>query len=259
MSFSADWLDLRAPADRAARDPGLLAQAADWLAADPVALDLGSGTGAMARVLAARWRLVDRDPALLAIARRRAPGAEVFCADLADLAALPLAGIRLVTASALLDLMPGGWIEAFADRLAAERIAAYATLSYDGRIHWLPALPGDEAVRSAFNAHQLRDKGLGPALGPVAAAACADALARRGYRVLTAASPWRLGPGEAGLQGALIDGIAAALAETGSDAGAWARARRAAIGTGSAVVGHVDMLALPASSAQSKITSVPRP
>lgn len=80
--FSADWLALREPFDRAARGAGwavfdLQAHAARWRAAQPPSqavevLDLACGTGANLRALAPRlggsqrWRLVDRDAGLLA-------------------------------------------------------------------------------------------------------------------------------------------------------------------------------------------------
>ncbi|MCB1372568.1 MAG: class I SAM-dependent methyltransferase [Rhodobacteraceae bacterium] len=269
MSFDPAWLALRAPADRAARDPGLLAAAAAYLGAaeDPVAVDLGCGLGATAAAFAGlpgvriRWRLVDNDARLLGMAAARwGSDIETWAMDLGAVDELPLEGARLVTASALLDLMPGDWIEALAARVAGEGLAVYAALSYDGALDWSPALAGDAAVRAAFNRHQLRDKGLGPALGPAAAPALAAALARRGYAVRQAASPWRLGPGEAELQGALIEGIAAAAEETGMPAAAWAQARRTAIAASTCRVGHLDVLALPpGASAQSKTTSVSRP
>ncbi len=132
MGFDAAWLDLRAPADAAARDPGLLAAAAAWLG-DGLALDLGCGTGALARAFPAgrRWRLVDNDPALLSLAAARTPGAEAVRADLAGLAGLPLGGVRLATASALLDLASAAWIDGLAARLAASGIGLYAALTFD--------------------------------------------------------------------------------------------------------------------------------
>lgn len=264
MTFDAGWLDLREQADRAARDPGLLAAAAEHLGrvARPVVLDLGAGTGATVRAFgdaAPRgtvWRLVDRDKVLLRIARQRCPRAEVLKADLGDLGALPFDGARLVTASALLDLTSREWIEQLADRLAASGAGFYAALSYDGGMAWEPPLPEDPAIRRAFNAHQRRDKGLGPALGPAAAAAMAGALRRRGFEVRTAPSPWRLAPAEVTLQAALVEGIAGAAVEQGlATAAAWAQARRAASGSLRCTVGHTDVLALPTSNAQSKITS----
>ena len=263
MSFSAAWLDLREPADRAARDPELRAAAEEYLG-DGWATDLGCGTGATARAFgpAARWRLVDHDAALLAEARERVPGARIHALDLGAPGAfggLPLAGARMVTASALLDLTPRAWIEALADRLAAEGIAAYVALTYDGGLDWRPPVAGDMAVCAAFNCHQRRDKGLGPALGFEAAPVFAAAMRTRGYAVRVARSPWRLGPGA--LRDELETGIAAAAAaEAGGPVADWLQARRAARGGGSVTVGHIDVLALPPGrSAQSKITSVSRP
>jgi hypothetical protein len=266
MSFEAAWLDLREPADRAARDPRLLAAAARWLAEGPapVALDLGAGAGAMPRALAPfapsglRWRLVDNDPALLALAAARTPGAETVRMDLAALDALPIDGVRLVTASALLDLVSAPWIEALADRVAAAGAGVLATLSYDGRLAWEPTSAEDADAASAFNRHQRRDKGFGPALGPDAAPALAAALRRRGYAVRLAPSPWRLGAGEAELIAALAAGVAQAAAEEGCAAApAWGQARRAARGC---IVGHADLFAVPqAASAQSNTTSLSRP
>ena len=150
---------------------------------------------------------------------------------------------------------------ALAERLAAAGVGLYAALSYDGALAGEPALPGDAAAREAFNAHQRRDKGLGPALGPAAAGALAEALAERGFAVRVAASPWRLGPGRRRLQAGADRGVAAAAGEAGmADAAAWGQARRAASGATDCSVGHVDVLALPAgASAQSKITSESRP
>jgi SAM-dependent methyltransferase len=258
VSFAAAWLTLREPADAAARDPGLLAEAAALLG-DSVGLDLGCGTGATVRAFGGRgrWRLVDRDPGLLALAAERCPAAAVVEADLADLGRLPLAGVALVTASALLDLVSEAWIEELAGRLAGAAVGLYAVLSFDGSVAWRPPLPEDAAVVAAFNRHQRRDKGLGPALGPAAAPALARAFERRGYAVRMAASPWRLGPAQAPLQAAFVEGVAAAAAETGLASGGWRQARLAASATSACTVGHVDLLALP--RAQSKMTSESRP
>jgi SAM-dependent methyltransferase len=266
MGFDAAWLALREPADAAARDPGLLAAAAGYLGAGALAVDIGCGTGATVRAFAGcapeglRWRLVDKDPRLLALASAGS-GGEVVQADLADPGRIPLDGARMVTASALFDLVSGPWVEALAARLAGRGVGLYAALSYDGRLDWAPALPGDAEARAAFAAHQGRDKGFGPALGPAAGEALAAAFARHGFAVRRAASPWRLGPAEAALQRALVEGIAAAAAEAGLAAAAdWGQARRAASGASSCTVGHGDLLALPpGASAQSKITSAPSP
>lgn len=269
MSFSAEWLALREPADRVARDPGLLggAVAAARAAAGgarPVIVDLGCGTGATARAFAAagleaEWRLVDADPALLALAEADC-GGRPFRLDLREIDALPLEGAHLVTASALLDLMPRGWVARLAARLGALGLGFYAALSYDGAMAWAPELPEDAAVTAAFNRHQLGDKGLGPALGPQSGAVAAGLFAAAGHATRLARSPWRLGPGEAALQGALLDGIAAAAAEAGfAGAEAWRQARRAACGYAACTVGHSDLLALPRArpTAQSNRMSEP--
>ncbi len=119
----------------------------------------------------------------------------------------------------------------------------------------------DAAATAAFNAHQRGDKGFGRALGPEAGPALAEAFERRGYDVRMAPSPWRLGLEEAALQRELVDGIARAAGEAGLlGAVAWGQARRAASEGAVCSVGHWDVLATPgAPSAQSKITSVPRP
>lgn len=261
MSFDAAWLDLREPADRAARDPALLAAAAGWLGGG-IALDLGCGTGALARAFPSgpRWRLVDRDPDLLGLAAARTPGAETCRLDLNRLDALPLDGVRLVVASALFDLASAAWVDGLAERAARHDLGLYASLTYDGGLAFAPALNGDAAVRAAFNAHQRRDKGLGgPALGPEAGPAIAAALRAHGYTVRMAASPWRLGPEDDALRRALTGGVATAAREAGcAIATAWGQARSAASAAGSCEVGHVDLLALPP-SAQSKTTSVSRP
>ncbi|MDG4648687.1 class I SAM-dependent methyltransferase [Roseibacterium sp. SDUM158017] len=251
MGFSADWLALRDPADRAARDGALALRAAAAAGPAPLVVDLGCGTGATWRALApllpagARWRFVDNDADLLDLAAATAgPGVEVVQADLADLDALPLDGATLVTASALLDLVPLAWVEGLARRLRG--VPFYAALSYDGQMSWTPEDPRDGAVTDAFNRHQHGDKGLGPALGPDAAERAATVLAAAGFSVETASSPWRLDPGMAALQRELTRGIAEAAAGAGAaEAEAWGRARDAGADRSTCLIGHLDLLALP--------------
>ncbi|MBO0903049.1 methyltransferase domain-containing protein [Jiella sonneratiae] len=270
--FAASWLDLRAPADKRARDAGLLRRAAGFLAEPAgegkvVAVDLGCGTGATLAAFAAalpdvakacRWRLVDADPALLAVAAARAEDlgllAETVRADLSDLAAVPLDGSRLVTASALFDLASADFVEALAERVAAFGAGLYAALSYDGSTSFSPSHPLDGIVVAGFNRHQLRPKGLGrgASLGPAAARRLGAAMTARGHAVELADSPWRLGPGDAQLSAAHVAGMASAVDELGvlDPAGieAWRRFRLEAAGAAETVVGHLDLLALPAGS-----------
>lgn len=275
--FSAEWLALREPADHAARDPGLAAAAAAALGEKRVqrVVDLGCGAGSNLRGFAPKlgprqhWTLVDYDPRLLAAARAAlsrwadratAEGDALVLeksgrrievafrqADLAADPAAPLAGeVDLVTAAALFDLVSQGWLERFSDALAARRLPLYTVLIYDGIERWSPAHPADAAALAAFHAHQAGDKGFGPALGPQATPAFEAALARRGYRVRRAKSPWRLGRAEAALIEALADGAAGALAETGRMAPADVESRRRAHRVASACeIGHEDLLATP--------------
>lgn len=252
MGFEASWLDLRESADRQARDNGLLRAAVALSRGAGACLDLGSGTGATLRAFETAgaqdvtWRIVDHDPALLAIARKRHPAVQVVQIDLAACASTALDGVDLVTASALLDLVSEDWLMRLADDLACREIAFYAALSYDGRISWSPCDPRDEAVRSCFNAHQQTDKGFGPALGPSAARRAAEIFRERGFVVRTARSDWCLGPEEARLQQMLLTGIAAAASETGyANTADWAATRTALMPEGQVQIGHVDILAEP--------------
>lgn len=246
MGFSADWLALREPADHAARDGGLMAAAAALAGARPVVVDLGAGTGSTARAFAghlpegAVWRMVEGDAALLSLC-----DGERHLRDLRDLAALPLEGATLVTASALLDLVSEDWLAGLVVVLAARRLPFLAALSYDGRMHWLPEDEEDAGVTAAFNRHQRGDKGFGPALGPEAALRAAAMFRAAGYAVTLAESPWRIGPDQARLGAALLEGIAAAAEETGVAAARWLAMRRERLGQGEMVIGHLDLLAVP--------------
>ena len=239
--FAIDWLDLREPADHAARNPDLLRAFADALPTDACITDLGSGTGSTLRALSpslhrARWRLTDHDPALLAEARRRAPEASVEQVDLArDLDAALAPESDAVTASALIDLVSRDWIERFAK--AARGRIIYVALTYDGDEQWSPVHPDDTAVLRAFHTDQHSDKGFGPALGPDAATILAEVLSD-GWDVQVAPSPWRL---SRAADGALMDALAAGISDAaGSAADRWRLAKRDAC-----TVGHLDILALP--------------
>lgn len=255
MGFSAEWLSLREPADRAARDGPLAQQAAKAAGPNPLVVDFGCGTGATWRALApclptgARWRFVDNEPALLAEAGRVAgENAELVEADLGEMDALPLAGASLVTASALLDLMPEAWVADLARRLD---VPFYATLNYDGRMSWAPAHDDDAAVTAAFNQHQQGDKGMGPALGPNSADRTIALFEAAGFMVLSADSTWLLGPDMAPLQRELTNGIAQAANEAGArEAASWGRHRHASADRTTCHIGHIDILALPTGNLQ---------
>jgi hypothetical protein len=252
-NFSAAWLDLRTPADAAARDQGLARRFAAALPLHPKIIDLGAGTGANARALeplvGGEWVLVDRDAALLA----RGGGFATIRLDLAaGWDALDALGADAVTAAAFFDLVSEDWLARFARWLAARRLPLYATLTVDGRRIWSPADPDDPAIAAAFRAHQRRDKGFGAALGPAAPDRLARLIAEHAYAVAVAASDWRLGPAERALIEAMVRGEARAAQAEGAAAAAWQRRRldQAAAGLLQLTIGHRDLLALPAQTCE---------
>lgn len=254
LSFPIAWLELREPADHAARHPALRSAAASLVSAGGLIVDLGSGIGSTVRALqpdiapSVRWRLVDHDAALLREAGRRTAAETVLCDLSRD--EPPIAGASLVTASALLDLVSESWIERLADALKAGRSPFYAALTYDGRLSFDPMHPGDQAMIAALNADQRTDKGFGPALGPDGAGALGAALRSRGFEVRIEVSPWRLGPGDAELVAALLAGIAGVAAGPGgvikAEVEDWLAFRQSRAADGRCLVGHVDLLAAPA-------------
>ncbi|QVL50439.1 MAG: class I SAM-dependent methyltransferase [Thiocapsa sp.] len=285
--FDADWLRLRAPADRRARAADLPLLLRPQLPKGQMLhiLDLGCGTGsnlhALAPVLggAQAWLCLDADADLLdrlaeetqAWAQasgfdwdatdRRVTGAEpdLTCTlaprrfDLArDLDALPIEGIGLVTASALLDLVSETWLAGLVSQCAKVRVPILTALTYDGRVAFEPALSLDREVIEAVNRHQGRDKGFGPALGPSANGRLAILAAARGYWVEVRTSDWRIRRSERELQAALIRGWSRAAREeapASDQAGIahWEAVRLAAVERGCSRinVGHRDLLAIP--------------
>jgi len=268
--FSHEWLALREPADRQARDSRLLREAvAHLLHRRPIeVIDLGCGTGSTVRALSPllpreqRWRLVDQAASLLDRALAQLPPtcdpaqAVGVVADLeGELERVLEEGAGLITLSAFLDLVSERWIERLVAAAGRQGAAVYAALNYDGRTACGPFDAMDAQVLEAFNTHQRRDKGLGAALGPRAGGVAAERFAAAGFRVLTARADWCVGQDMPELQRQLLSGWVTAAAETGQiDPNAladWHERRRADIERGQLqlTVGHVDLLAFPPQSA----------
>ncbi|MFD9980389.1 class I SAM-dependent methyltransferase [Streptomyces massasporeus] len=264
--YAPEWLELREPADAAARAHDLLDPLRIRLANMPgksgvVIHDLGCGTGSMGRWLAPRldgpqhWILHDRDPYLLHFAavsspRSAADGSRVTVetrrGDVARLTPDALHGASLVTASALLDVLTREEIDALAAACTGAGCPALLTLSVAGRVELTPSHPLDAELTQAFNDHQRR----GGLLGPDAVTAAAEAFSEHGATVRLHPSPWRLGPEQAALTEQWLRGwVGAAVEERPelrAEADVYLTNRLAALAAGElrVTVHHVDLLAL---------------
>jgi hypothetical protein len=250
--FSREWLALREPADADARADDLLIPLRAHLGARELVIrDLGSGTGSMARWLSPRlltpqrWVLTDRDPELLAHAA--VPGAVTELRDLTSLTPEDLADASLVTGSALLDLLTEEEVTRLAEICVKARRPALFVLSVSGKVELDPPDPLDEAVTSAFNAHQRRTVAGRTLLGPDAVSVMARVFEDLGATVHRCPSPWRLGPDRPELTTAWLQGWLGAACEQdeelGQVAGAYLRRRLAR--PLHAIVHHEDLLAIP--------------
>jgi SAM-dependent methyltransferase len=275
-SFSREWLRLREPADRSARNSEIAnAVAARFALRSSISVvDLGCGTGTNLRATCGLlpgeqwWRLVDSDSALLDAARDELSawadhvensGTELHlrkgstqlhvtfqCLDLSqDLDAALDSSPALVTASALFDLTSAEFVRDLARRCTTINAAFYTVLTYNGIQRWTPHRPADNQIASAFHNHQMRDKGFGPALGPTAPAHLADQFRLNGYSVLEGDSPWVLDRSDRMLVDELVRGHAVAAGETKmvdtKTLEGWVKVQRHG-----AVIGHTDTFAAPA-------------
>ncbi|MBE9604992.1 class I SAM-dependent methyltransferase [Acetobacteraceae bacterium H6797] len=262
--FDGDWLDQREGFDAQARSPELALMLADALPARPRLLDLGAGTGSLARWMgpligrSQAWTLVDADRLLIERAfvtisdRANAVGwnttwpgkrtllvhsprgtwrIEGLQADLRAIpGSLPLHNIDAVVCTALCDLVSAAWVEKIAAACAARRLPFYAALNVDGRERFIPPHPLDGLVMGGFTRDQGRDKGFGGrALGRQATAALTAAFKAQGYEVHHAASPWVAGPGHSEFAATLAWGHAEAamnaLPRESARIEAWAETR----------------------------------
>ena len=265
---STEWLDLREPADAAARDRELVEHLRRHLSATGcwVIHDLACGTGSMGRWLAPllpgpqRWVLHDLDADLLRVAAVEpsglaADGASVVVetrrSDVTQLRPDDLADATLITASALLDLLTRDELAGLIDVCAQAGCSVLLSLSVVGRVDLAPADPLDARVAAAFDAHQRRTTERGRLLGPDAVAAAVGGFRRLGAEVLVRPTPWRLGTAEADLAAGWLAGWIGAACEQSVDLasgiGSYGRRRLAEARAGQLVVtvGHADLLVLP--------------
>ena len=247
-AVSPKWLELREPADAAARSEELAERLARYLPAGHLVIhDLGGGSGAMGRWLAPRlpgpqhWVVHDRDPDLLELAVAAPPDGATVEARRSDITRLGhLTDASLVTASALLDMLT-------ADELAGmlracTGLPALIAMTVSGRVTLTPEDPLDARLGAAFDVHQRREG----RLGPDAVAAAAEQL--RG-EVNVRPSPWRLDAAHADLLNTWLGGWIAAACEQDpaleADAYRERRLAQAAAGELTVTVDHADLLVLP--------------
>lgn len=268
IRVSSEWLRLREAADAAARSRDLVHRLRRRLPpADPLMVhDLACGTGSMSRWLAPQlpgpqhWVVHDRDADLLEVAAVDVPGpaadgsqvvVEPRVSDITRLGPDDLAGVTLVTASALLDLITADELAGLVALCAAARCPVLLTLSVVGNVELAPADPLDARVAAAFDAHQRRMTAGGRLLGPDAVAAAADRFRRLGAEVLVRPSPWKLGAAEADLAAEWLAGWVGAAFEQdpqlAAEADHYARRRlgQARAGRLAVSVAHADVLMLP--------------
>jgi hypothetical protein len=175
--------------------------------------------------------------------------------DLTALGPAELAGTSLVTASALLDLLTADEVDGLAAACIGAGCPALLTLTVSGSVGMTPGDPLDSSFAAAFDAHQRRTVDGRRLLGPDAGAAAVDAFERRGATVITRPSPWRLDARHAALSEEWLRGWIGAACAQQPDldhlAGPYLRRRldAAAAGELRALVGHVDLLALPVAPA----------
>lgn len=248
--FTAGWLEVREPADHAARSmqaPLVLAQRfaerARERAQGPVRLvDLAGGTGSSIRFLAPvirgeqHWAVWDNDGSLLARlhdscrfwAQKQGwdtglrgdtlvvggPDLSLSISGVArDLREhLDLSGFDGVSCAALLDLVSPFWVEGLIEALErAGHPPLLCSLVADGAWSWTPILPDDRAICRLFARDMGTDKGFGPSMGYEAAPVAMEMLRACGYSVDQVASPWHIGSDALELQICLLDFQAAVV------------------------------------------------
>jgi hypothetical protein len=266
VQVSPAWLELREPADAAARATDLVDEVRRVLPPRIVVHDLGCGTGSMGRWLAPRlagpqhWVMYDRDADLLARVPAHMPYAaadgspitvETRRRDIARLDRGELAGASLITGSALLDMLNADEIARIVATCVGAGCPALLTISVIGRVELTPPDPLDETIAAAFNAHQRRSVDGRRLLGPDAADVAADMFARLGADVLVRPSAWRLDEADAALTAEWFTGWVGAACEQRpelrSAARAYVRRRRADAAHGHlrVTVHHHDLLPRP--------------
>ncbi|MCE3274160.1 MAG: hypothetical protein K0R13_15 [Propionibacteriaceae bacterium] len=265
VNVDPGWLAARAAADTSARAstvetllPDLINYLIEIRAVDGILeiIDLGAGTGANQKWLAPRlpfqqrWIHLDHDPV---ISRSLPQPGDTMIIDssvesLGRLLAEGSVDHRLVTCSALLDVLTTAQLDAVCEAVIDHQVPALFSLSVTGAQSVSPVDPHDQRLLDAFNDHQRR---AGRA-GPEAITLAGTALSAGSYTVRSAETPWQLStPGDSAFMAQLLqERLDAAVAQDPGlsvIAKAWFELRRAQLELGvlQIEVGHRDILALP--------------
>jgi hypothetical protein len=219
-------------------------------------IDLGAGTGANQRWLAPRlpfrqrWIHLDHDPA---ISRSLPLPDNTLIIDDSVEALDRLLGSsesdrRLVTCSALLDVLTTAQLYAVCRAVIDNQVPALFSLTVTGMLSLAPAHKDDQRLLDAFNDHQRR----GGRAGPDATSLASDALRKGDFTLRCQETPWQLtaSSGQAFVEWVLQERLDAAVAQDSAlapVAAPWLELRRAQLALGILQVdlGHCDILALP--------------
>jgi hypothetical protein len=263
VAVDPSWLAARVAADTAARastTDTILPELINYLikTGDPQGvveiIDLGAGTGANQRWLAPRlpvrqrWIHLDHDPV---ISRTLPLPDDTVIMDesveaLSRLLARPTVDQRLVTCSALLDVLTTDQIYDVCGALVESRTPGLFSLTVTGTLGVSPTDLHDQQLLDAFNDHQRR---AGRA-GPDAVGVAVDAMLGGGFTVRTQETPWHLSVCLAFVEQLLRERLEAAVAQDPSlatTAATWFELRRTQLSDGILRIdlGHLDILALP--------------
>ncbi len=242
-------------------------------------VDVGAGTGAnqewlgpqvqqrMGHAWAQDWNLLDHDASLLAQAR---PSSHEWLPDTTrHVGGVEEVGIvlgrlhrsRVVTCSALLDLLTADQIDSLVRACVAGSEGALLSLSVTGEVRLDPQNANDTLVADLFNRHQrggdARNTGTDgdSTLGPDGWHHAERAFEAAGWTVELATTAWRLGPDDEALTRRLLTERAGAARRATDDrekrqqVDAWLAGRLGDIDADQLrmSVDHVDVLALPPS------------
>lgn len=174
---------------------------------------------------------------------------------------------RVVSCSALLDLLTPSQIETLVRATVENAQAALWSLSVTGSVTLTPASADDALVMGLFDADQQRrdDPSIdSEALtGPTGWTRAVQSFSQWGWRVETAATPWHLGPQDAALTVRLLTERAEAARAVDHDPGVqhrldqWLTRRLLEIDRGALEISvdHADILALPPKATSVQMSS----